>query len=268
MIKVIKPKYSRYLVNLESNTKNRLANTATLVLDKTNAFSQILYKNIEINSLTELQIDNNASPEYRASLGYRAYYYVHNNGKLFSSGLEIYYSGESVSKEVLAENLDFVIIMLVSINIDGSYTKLSMSSEQAKKLLKIAGLSTETICATLPEDSVTAITSEGLTIKNIETNKASLRYNNNSKDYEVVLTNECTTGGYAYYGSEKGYMYIKSSSQDIIKTGTSGDVEIGLEVLNSLNSPSYTDTMTAHIVKQTCKADFVIYYGIDQTYSL
>lgn len=267
-ITVIKPEYSRYLVNLERNTKNRLAKTVTLVLNTTNAFSQILNKNIEINSLTELQIDNNASPEYRASLGYRAYYYVHNSGKPFSSGLEIDYSGESVSKPVSAENLDFVIIMLVSIYTDGSYSKLSISSERAKKLLKIAGLSTETICATLPDDSVTAITSEGITIKNIGTNKASLRYNNKLKDYEVVLTNECTTGGYAYYGTERGTIQIKSSSKDIIKEGTSGDVEIGLKVLNSLNSPSYTDTMTAHIVKQTCKADFVIYYGIGQTYSL
>ena len=267
-IKVIKPTYSRYLVNLESNTKNRLANTATLVLDKTNAFSKILYRNIEINSLTEFQIDNNASPEYRASLGYRAYYYVHNTGTPFSSGLNIQYSGENIPKNESAVNMDFVIIMLVSINTDGSYSKMAISSsEQAKKLLNLAGLSTETLCATLPYEEVTAITSEGITIKNIGTNKASLKYNN-SDGYYAVLTNNCTTRGQAYYQDKIGEVFIKSSSKDIIKKGTSGDVEIGLQVLNSLTSSSYTDDMDAFTVEQTCEADFVIYYGIGQAYSL
>lgn len=267
-IKVIKPTYSRYLVNLESNTKNRLANTATLVLDKNNAFSKILYKNIEINSLTEFQIDNSASPEYRAALEYRAYYYVHNSGKAFSSGLIIQYSGENIPKNDSAVNMNFVIIMLVGIYADGSYSKLTISSpEQAKKLLQLAKFSPETLCATLPYQEVTAITSEGITIKNIGTNEASLRYNN-SNGYYAVLTNSCSTDGTAYYQDKIGTVSIKSSSKDIIKKGTSGDVEIGLQVLNSLTSPSYTDDMDAFTVEQTCAADFVIYYGIGQAYSL
>ena len=266
-IKVIKPTYSRYLVNLESNTKNRLANTATLVLNKTNAFSKILYKDITIDSLSEFQIDNNASSEYIAPVERRAYYYVHNSGKPFSTGINIQYSGENIPEND-AVNMDFVIIMLVNIYTDGSYSKLNISSsEQAKKLLNLAGLSTETLCATLPYEEVTAITSEGITIKNIGTNKASLRYDN-SNGYYAVLTNNCTTDGTAYYQDKIGQVFIESSSKDIIKKGTNGDVEIGLQVLNSLTSPSYTDDMNAFTVEQTCEADFVIYYGIGQAYNL